>query len=72
MVSAERPCPMPDLCDFDPDRTCRVCGKRSGVHPDTLAIQRLARRMDGGMPIARDELAAIQWDLLPQFRRGLL
>lgn len=73
LVTRERPCPVPWCCDFDGAGTCRFCGKRDGICSETAALQQLGLRLDGGMPVARHELSAVQWDLLPRVRRrGLL
>lgn len=66
------PCPQPDLCDFACGR-CRVCGKRDGLHGETMQLTMLAKALDGGMPLQADELPFGAWIALGALRkRGML
>lgn len=70
MVYSNHPCETGWLCDFGPDRVCRCCRKKSGPSGETLAMERLARRIGGGLPIERDDLAAVQWEILARIRQS--
>jgi hypothetical protein len=45
-----------------------VCNKRTGPHPETRLLMEVAAMMDGGMPLAADELGACQWMALRYLR----
>jgi hypothetical protein len=70
MVYSNHPCESPWLCDFGRDRVCRCCGKKSGPSGETLAMKRLAKRIEGGLPIGRDDLSAVQWEILARLRQS--
>lgn len=66
--SAKCPCPDPTRCKFD-KRVCVNCGKKERMSWITENCSEMAQLIRGGMPIARDELAWIQWYGIGELRR---
>jgi hypothetical protein len=64
MIHQERPCACPSLCDFRKSRKCAACGKKAGPSANTLAIIELHAALRGGMPMAAEDLAAVQWEII--------
>jgi len=56
-------CPMPDWCRWV-DGVCQTCGKRTGLHPETVVVMDLRNALRGGMPLAREELPIWTWAVL--------
>lgn len=61
-------CPTPAPCAFTKFGICTVCGKKDAPHEETRMLIELAKAMDGGLPIAADELSVDQWVALGEIR----
>ena len=66
-LSEDRPCPMPQACRWD-GRVCRTCGKKKGIHSETVRLMQLGMAMRGGMPMQRSDLSFAQWQALGRVR----
>lgn len=61
-------CPVPEPCDFDKQGICRLCQLKEDVHPDTDLLLDLVAAMEGGMPVAAEELSVHQWTAAGEIR----
>ena len=61
------PCPTPDQCQFV-DTICKTCKRREGHYPETDDLSMLAVALEGGLPVARDDLPLHVWAALGMLR----
>jgi hypothetical protein len=66
----EWPCPTPDQCQWD-GRVCLTCGRKAGLHAETLRLKGIGLALEGGMPMERDDLSLAQWQALGLVRADM-
>ena len=66
-LSSECQCPQPNMCAWE-GRTCTVCHKKRNRHPVTDKLQQIAMAMIGGMPMQREDLSMMEWQILGMIR----